>query len=66
MTINRLAKSEAPPRIKRTPQEWCDRGNDILAGRIPMEHGKNAGQFMRRDDVRWVVRNNVPTLEQWS
>lgn len=62
MTTNRLAKSEAQP--KRTAMEICDEGNERLAGRIPYTCKKYAGQFHRRDDIRWVVRDGQPTLER--
>lgn len=60
---NPLKSKDPQISTKRTAQEWCDRGNAILAGQIPMEHGKNAGQFMYREDVRWIVRNGRPSLE---
>jgi hypothetical protein len=44
-------------RPKMTAQEWCDRGNRILAGIDPMTEGKCAGEYMRRDDVCWFVEN---------
>jgi len=54
---NRLAKSEVQP--ARTPQEWCDLGNDRLAGRIPYSDGK----FEVRNDIHWFLdANDVPTL----
>lgn len=61
-TRNRLAKAEAP-QVKMTPEEWADRGNRILAGVEPYAHPKYVGQFHRRDDVRWVVRNGHCVIE---
>jgi len=56
-TRNRLAKSEVQP--TRTPQEWCDLGNDRLAGRIPYSDGK----YEVRDGLHWFVNSNgIPTL----
>jgi len=56
-TRNRLAKSEVQP--TRTPQEWCDLGNDRLAGRIPYSDGK----YEVRSGLHWFLNTNgVPTL----
>lgn len=55
-TKNRLAKSEVQP--TRTAQEWCDLGNDRLAGRIPYSDG----EYRPRNDCKWVVENKQPRL----
>jgi hypothetical protein len=53
---------ETPRQSKRTAQDWCDRGNAILAGIQPYECKKYAGEFHRRDDVCWFVENGKPTI----
>jgi hypothetical protein len=63
-TENRLAKSETQTRPKMSAQDWADRGNRILDGQEPMTCKKHAGQFMRRDDVRWVVRDGRCVIER--
>lgn len=57
MTTNRLAKS-AEQTPKRTAQEWCDIGNDRLAGRIPYSDGR----FEVREHLHWYVENGQPKL----
>lgn len=58
MTANPLksVKTEAP--AKRTAREWCDIGNDRLAGRIPYKDGK----YEERKHLRWIVDNGQPRL----
>ena len=59
MTTNRLAKSEAPSR--RTPEEWVEHGNQMLAGII----ATSKGDYLKRNDVRWVLRDGQPVLD-WT
>ena len=40
-------------KIKRTAQEWCDIGNDRLAGRIPYSDGR----YEVRRHLKWIVDN---------
>jgi len=67
MSTNPLKKrTEEQAQPKRSAQDWCDRGNALLAGLIPFEHGKQfAGTYQSppRTDVRWVVRNGRPVIE---
>lgn len=61
MTTNRLAKGET--KVTLSPQEVCEQGSLRLAGLAPYTCKKYAGQFHRRDDIRWVIRDGRPTLE---
>jgi hypothetical protein len=61
-TENRLAKSDLARQPKLTAQEWCDIGNQRLAGVVPYECKKYAGELHRRDDVYWFVENGRPTI----
>lgn len=53
---DRLAKA-AP--VRRTAQEWCDRGNAILAGVEPTTKGEYDPP---RNDVHWFVQDGRPTI----
>lgn len=57
MTTNRLARAEAPAQL--TPEQICEHHNQILAGVIPT----SKGDFIKRNDVRWEVRDGVPVLD---
>jgi hypothetical protein len=46
------------PKKKRTAQEWCDLGNDRLAGRTPYSDSR----YEVRDHLHWFVSNGQPTL----
>lgn len=48
---------------RKSAQQICDEGNLRLAGLAPYTCKKYAGQYHRRDDIRWVVRDGRPTLE---
>jgi hypothetical protein len=63
MATNPLKVETKKPKL--SAQEWCDRGNRILAGIEPMTKGKFAGEYMHRTDIRWVVVNNHPAIE-WA
>jgi hypothetical protein len=57
MTTNRLAKSEAPQKL--SAQQWCDRGNAVLAG----TEATTKGEYLPpRNDVHWFVENGRPTI----
>ena len=45
---------------KRTPEEWVERGNRLLAGVEPTMKGE---YLTPRHDVHWILRNGVPTIE---
>jgi hypothetical protein len=63
MTANPLKVVGDTPRPgQRTAQEWVDRGNAILAGIIPSDSKKFAGQYMFRDDVHWFLENGQPKI----
>jgi hypothetical protein len=59
-----------PRRVEMSPQDWCDRGNALLAGQIPFEHDsmngkqKFAGTYQSppRHDVHWFLLNGRPTI----
>jgi hypothetical protein len=57
MTDNPLKVVETK-KVKRTAQEWCDIGNDRLAGRIPYSDG----EYRPRNDIKWYVENGSPKL----
>jgi hypothetical protein len=61
MTDNPLAGAMKSRGVKRSAQEWRDHGNQMLAGMIPDSNG----DFIRRNDVRWVVRDGQPCIE-WA
>lgn len=61
---NPLALVETP-KSKMTAEDWAERGNRILAGIDPYTCKKYAGEYHRRDDVRWVVRNGRCVIE-WA
>lgn len=61
MATNPLKVETRKPKL--SAQEWCDRGNRILAGIEPMTGKNHAGEYMRRDDVRWVVKNGRCVIE---
>ena len=43
----------------RTASEWCDRGNNLLAG----TEATTKGEFLYpRRDIYWFVENNRPTI----
>lgn len=48
MTANPLRNTAQT--VKRTPHEWCDRGNQLLAE-------------MGRNDVHWIVRDGRVAIE---
>ena len=48
--LNQEAPGKPP---KLTAQEWCDLGNDRLAGRIPYSDGR----FEVRRNLKWIVDN---------
>jgi hypothetical protein len=58
MTDNPLSGAAKPAKVKRTAQEWCDIGNDRLAGKIPYLDGK----YETRPDLHWFVENGQPRL----
>jgi hypothetical protein len=64
MTTNRLAKSEV--QIKRSQQEWIERGNAYLWGDAPAEHGKHAGTYIDqpRRDLQWACVNGNYFIER--
>jgi hypothetical protein len=63
MTTNRLTKRTEGADTYRpnSAQEWCDYGNQMLAGMIPT----SKGDYIRRSDVHWVVRDGQPCIE-WA
>lgn len=63
MSTNPIKQRIPESKPKLSAQEWCDRGNRILAGIEPMTEGKHAGEYMRRTDVHWVLRDGRCVIE---
>jgi hypothetical protein len=58
MTDRLNGGSSARP-LKLTAQQWCDRGNAILAGTEPTTKGEF---LLPRHDVHWFVENGRATI----
>jgi hypothetical protein len=68
MTINRLAKSDAPPIVAPKGEAdrqafWIERGNRVLWGQEPTTKGEF---YEPRHDLRWACKNGNYFLEPRS
>ena len=58
MSTNPIAKRLPEAKPKLSAQEWCDIGNDRLAGKIPYRDGA----YEVRSELHWFVENGQPRL----